>query len=523
MASNTHGNKSEREMASYLDEKKVRDLYPHLKLFIKDICEANAITYDENITVHAEYVSNTKVKQDIILEIEGKKIGISLKMGSGNSCHQEKIEDFVDFIKSKCGATDEICNLWRYFIWADGTLDGSGALDKNADGQIISRIKMQQSYEDKRIDDRRKLQNFLDANKYTLVDRALFSGRHDSDVQFIYHGTYKQGVWLSRGEILEFLTTKVAHSKRAFLAIGGLTFQPWNRSLSGTSEHKRGQLQAKYGSLAKNLKSLMKAKAENIGTAFGELDEFDLTKDMNRNKSNSMWKILLPDVDDYTNYFLVKVSSNQMSKLSGRKVKPKSDAYAIMADIPKSLLQGKEYALDENDIKDFDYTILKETGISIKMKDSRSYTYQKLTRSSFYKAFADMDDTRFWFACLLIYSDDGERYKNDKLLSDMGYTTNEFLQIVSKVIGISHDSNSSDFWDAIRKTSQEKMKAFILADDKLRANIFAGRYWFDAPYYASFFYESGKLNAIGVSDFTITTGSGRTRGNYSIEIKPTRK
>lgn len=140
MASNPHGNSNEIEIAEYLDGKKIKDLNLTMKEFIKYVCLTKGKTFNETTELKAEYVKNNKLKQDIYLTIAGEKIGISLKMGSGNSCHQEKIEDFIDFIHKSCNATKEICDLWRFFIWADGTLDGSGSLEKGSDGKILCRF-----------------------------------------------------------------------------------------------------------------------------------------------------------------------------------------------------------------------------------------------------------------------------------------------------------------------------------------------------------------------------------------------
>ena len=46
-----------------------------------------------------------------------------------------------------------------------------------------------------------------------------------------------------------------------------------------------------------------------------------------------------------------------------------------------------------------------------------------------------------------------------------------------------------------------------------------GRHWFKEPYHAMFIFEKGKLRENIISDFSITTGSGRSKGKYTIEIK----
>lgn len=522
MASNLHGNNNELEMASYLNDKKIKDLNLTMKEFIKYVCLTKGISFDENTKLKAEYEKNNKLKQDIYITIAGEKIGVSLKMGSGNSCHQEKIEDFIRFICTSCNATKEICDLWRFFIWADGTLDGSGFLKKGTDGKILCRFdttRFKRKYPDKRS----ALQQFLDANKALLIERALFIGKYNSDVDFVYHGTYKQGRWISKKEVIDFLVKQKPKSNRACFTIGSLTVQAWNVSLSGNTEHKRGEIQIKYGTMKEDFDILMKDNANSIGTFLGNLEEFDLTQSMNRNKDNTMWKTLLPDVTNYTDYYLIKVSSNQLSKLSGKKVKTKSDAYAIKAQLPKRFLLQKEYVLEESDLSDFNYDSIPDTGISIKMKNSKNYTYQKLTRNSFCKAFKDLNDVEFWLTSLLIYSADKERNKNERIIKDLGNTSETYFSKVENIMHIPIDkTDCSYFWDSVRKAAQKKIKEHINNNTELANNIFTGKHWFEPPYHANFLYEGGELKKNVVTSFSITTGSGRSRGKYTIEITPSK-
>jgi hypothetical protein len=520
MASNPHGNCNELEITNYLNNKKIKNLNLTMKEFIKYICLTKDIKFDENLTLRAEYVTNNKLKQDIYLEIAGQKLGISLKMGSGNSLHQEKIDDFVTFIKTNCDAKNDICDLWRFFIWADGTTNGKGPLTKNQNGEIICRFSTTQ-FKEKFPKKRKSLQNFLNENKAKLIERALFVGKHNSNVDFVYHGTYKQGRWISKKEAIDFLVKASPKSKRATLTIGRLTVQPWNVSLNGNNEHKRGEIQLKYGSIKNDFDAIMKNNAASIGTFFGNLEEFDLTKAMNKNKDSSMWKTLLPSIIDYSNYYLVKVSSNQFSKLSCRKVKTKSDAYVVNVELPREFLLKKEYILEESDLSEYNYDIIQNTGISIKMKKSRNYTYQKFTKNSFCKAFSGLDDVNFWLTSLLIYSSDKERYKNKNIITDLENTVESYLAKVQNIMKITiENTNDSSFWDLIRKTAQKKIKEYINSNTELAENIFTGKSWFNSPYHAIFIYENNELKKNIITPFSITTGSGRSSGKYSIEIIP---
>lgn len=520
MAGNPHGINNEIEICKYLNGKVFKDLNLTMKEFIKYICLTKEIHFDENTEIKADYVKNNKLKQDIDITINDINIGISLKMGSGNSCHQENIEEFIDFIHTHCNASDKVCDLWRFFIWADGTYDGSGPMDKGEDGKILCRFGASE-FKKRYPDERHALQRFLDSNKAKLIERALFIGKYNSNVDFIYHGTYKQGRWISKKEVIDFLIKQPPKSNSACLTIGSLTVQAWNVSLSGNTEHKRGQIQLKYGTMKEDFDTLMKDNTGSIGTFLGNLEEFDLTQAMNKNKDNPMWKTLLPNETDYSDHYLVKVSSNQLSKLSGKKVKTKSDAYAVKVQLPKTFLLQKEYVLEESDLSEYAPEFIAGTGISIKMKASKNYTFQKLTKNSFCKAFSKLDDVEFWLTSLLIYSTDSERYKNERIITDLGNTLESYFEKVQSIMGIAADSiDCSSFWDSIRKTAQNKIREHLTNDTELSENIFTGRYWFDAPYHADFIYENGKLKKNDVTVFAITTGSGRSSGKYTIEFTP---
>jgi len=521
MANNSHGNKNEIEISKYLDGKRYCELNLTMKEFIKYICKTKRILLNDNAIIYSSYEKNNKLKQDIYININDIIINVSLKMGSGNSLHQEKIEDFISFIKKELNASEKICDLWRFFIWADGTLDGTGALDKNSNGEIICRFSSK-DYKERYPEDRLILQNFIDKNKIALIERVLFKGKYEnSNVDFVYHGTYKEGRWISKQEIIDFQLKNVTKSRNTCFKLGKLTIQAWNVSLKGKTEHKRGQIQFKYGSMKEDFNKLIQGNADCIGTFIGNIEEFELSHCLNKNKKNPMWKVILPNIEDFSNYFLVKISSNQFSQLSGKKVKTKSDAYVVKANLPKDLLLSREYVIEEFDLNNYDYEIQANSGISIKLKDSKNYTYQKLTKNSFCKAFSYIPDVNFWFVSLLIYSSKDEIYKNNKIISDMEFSFQDFLSYVEKYMQIKCvDIKCSSFWESIRKKAQEKIKKEIKSNNKLAESIFLGKHWFEPPYQALFIYEKGCLRENTIVDFSITTGSGRSKGKYSIEIKP---
>lgn len=522
IGNNSHGNKNEIDFVESINGG-LCNLNLNLKEFIKYICKKESIDYNSITDISAKYESNSKLKQDCYIFIDNKKYYISLKMGSGNSVHQEKCEDFIDYIKSEFNASDEICDLWRFFLWADGTLDGTGEIVKGEDGNIKNRFTatmFKKLFPDKRI----KLQKFLAENESKLIEHFLFVGRHNSRVDYIYHGTPLHSSWISKERILEYQiqNSNIRQGSASCLSVGKMSVQSWNVSMKGTSEHKRGQIQVKYGKMNEDFESLMAKEKGNIGTFFGDSQEFNLTQLLNKNKNAKLWSKLIND-ENREKYFAIKVTNKPKSRLSGKKVFPKSDAYIIKANLNAEFLLQREHVLTEDDLKGVEYTVVPDTGISIKLKDSINYTIQKFTRDSFIKAFShyvsEVSINELLFA-LLVYSNEKEIYKNKKIATDLGIDYEVFMD--SLKLKFPDMQDDKQLLDTLRKKAQDKVIYIIKNNRSLAEAIFMGKGWFSDPYYASYLFVRGDLIKNELTDFSVTTGSGRSKGKYTIEIKPKR-
>ncbi len=64
------------------------------------------------------------------------------------------------------------------------------------------------------------------------------------------------------------------------------------------------------------------------------------------------------------------------------------------------------------------------------------------------------------------------------------------------------------------------MKESIQNNLNIYYSLFTGSSWFDEPYVAHYIYLNKKIQDNSLTDFSITTGSGRSKGKFSIEIKP---
>lgn len=517
IGSNSHGNKNEINIVEALNNKTFSTLNNNLKEFIKYIAEDRKIKLNLDTKINAKYETSTKLKQDFYVYIEEDEFAISCKMGSGNSVHQEKCSDFIKYIKEKLNANEDVCNDICLFLWADGTLDGSGPSDKDEKGDIICRFTSKE-FRNKYPEKAENIQDFLDKNKRILIDRFLFIGRHNSRVDYIYHGNEINGRWISSEEIIK-INMKADNNNT--IHVGKMSLQSWNVSKKGTSEQKRGQLQVKYSQMKNDIFELMKINTKNVNTFMGDKEEFDISNRFNKNKKSSIWKYLTEEIDDLENVFMVKISDRVLSHLSNKKVYPKADAYLIRANITQDFLLQKEYELTENDLKDINYEIIKNSGISVKIDGSNNYTIQKLTHESFLKAFSGiLDNTEFIFMGLLLYSNEKEKNKNQMIIKKLNIDEEKFKIYFNEKLDKQIDYDNINDLNEIRKFSQNYLKKQIMSNKKIYSSLFTGFDWFDEPYVAHYIYLNKVLNKNELSDFSITTGSGRSKGQFSIEIKP---
>src|SRR5699024_3932128 len=111
--SNLHGNKNEELLVKYLDGKKLSDLNTNMNSFINFIIQDKEISFSKKDTILSYLVTNNKFKQDIIIVLQGEEYNVSVKMGAGNSVHQEKIEDFINYLKYVYNISETLANEFR--------------------------------------------------------------------------------------------------------------------------------------------------------------------------------------------------------------------------------------------------------------------------------------------------------------------------------------------------------------------------------------------------------------------------
>ena len=187
-------------------------------------------------------------KTDLVIEINNKKYNISIKKGTGNSVHQEKVEDFINFLDENYKIEENLKNDIRFFIWGDGTLNGTGDI-KNR----LSASQLKKMYPEIV----QNIKKFFYIHKRDLIERFLIKGaKSESSPDFMYYGTPEKGTIIKASEALDWLSNDENEKDKSPIPIGRLTFQAWNRNINGglKSENKRGVIQLKWSSIGKDLK-----------------------------------------------------------------------------------------------------------------------------------------------------------------------------------------------------------------------------------------------------------------------------
>ncbi|MDR5659255.1 hypothetical protein RH915_07115 [Serpentinicella sp. ANB-PHB4] len=529
VGSNPHGFKNEALLAYAINKKKISQLPTNLKKFVEYICYHENIQIKENEVVFSEKVKG-QVKEDIFIKINNHRVGVSVKMGSGNSVHQEKIESFINWANSNTDITNQEKDDLRLMVWADGTTDGSAPIIKDEKGFVIGRFgvkdfisKYPLSFE--------RLNNFFIRNKKAIILRALFDGKGAGPAEYLYKGTLTSGIWISKQEYIKhFIEVDTTPSTTRPLC-GNLSYQAYNSSLKATEsgEKKRGDIQFKYGDMANDLEKY-EAKINipaNYGTREGDIEELNLSKIMNKNQNFPLWSYLKERLDfsDSTFHYLVKVDGKKYSQNAQKKVSCKSDNYVIETDseIDRNLLLQNEYQLSENLLEKIgQYRLIPGSGISVKRRNSSSYTITKMSITNFKSAFLPyLKDIDYFIAAIIFYSTERQVHLNKNIAQDLNMNENNFIKFFSENFH-AQIKNLYDYeaLSEITTISKQIIKETIEKNKTLKANIFSGKGWFVDPYYINFVFVNSSFSDDVYIPYHIDNGSGRSKGKYYITFKP---
>lgn len=239
-----NGKKLELDFVLNLNNHYYNELNLNLQKFIKFVFK----DFDYTNKIYCKKISNNQ-KADIYIKIEDKVKYISLKSGSQNSVHVEKINDFIKFLISE-GIEETIINNLLIYHYGDDSLTGEG--------------KIRYSAEECKIKYKKQILQF---NKYInnskiltkIIERFLLMGTNSSNkyVDIIYYGDIDIGLWCSSKELLNFcINHKSLYMNTPHFSI--FTYQNWcrNITLSKKSESHRNYLQIKWFSILSDINKI---------------------------------------------------------------------------------------------------------------------------------------------------------------------------------------------------------------------------------------------------------------------------
>ena len=519
---NSHGFDNQTQLINFFDHSTVKSFSDVAKRLVRDI-NPSAKDNDEVRACQINEKARIKIK---VGSVEKK---ISVFMGSGNSVHQEKVTGFIEFCEF-IGMTEREKEAFLRVYYADGTVDGKGAVEDRLDG----RADIEKEYSN----DITIAQNFLDKHKKEMIERFLIYGKDGREnnhrVDYIYYGTYRDGAYASSDTMVEYLV-EVENASKAVLSVGPLSIQMWNRNLSGKkeNEYKRDSIQVKWGKLrdhiynAYELSLISKGSGQN-GTAEGTSEEYSLIRELNmhRDLNNDKWKVILSclGLEKLDDLYAVRVTTHVQSQLSGRSVLPKSDVYIVKAKLKSDFLTENNFIIDEDmydeELKNVHIEKIKGSGISCKIRASKSFTYEKLTIDSFSKLFGDV---MIGCGMSLFVKNVEELQLNQKNLEAWGIKIEEFREYWATYIEFGDIEDillNQDICKLIKKKSEELIREKIDTNSYIKGVVFRGDSIFEEPYNAPLIFSHGQLMENVISEYSVTTGSGRHKGTYTIVIKP---
>lgn len=251
MGSNVLGFKNENNLIFSLNGKKVKDLNDNLKNFMNFLFMN--LNSNDTILVSA---GNTGQKPDMIVNVNNNIKRISIKIGNGNSVHQENIDLFMRYLSSIGISKETQLELLKYH-WADGTINGTGK--NRISGSEYKKInKNKINLINKEINQH----NFL----IQFVNRFLFQGKSSEykTADAIYYGNSELGHWASKDEILKYILSNSFVSKS--IHFGPLNYQVWNRCLNFNpkTEARRNIMQIKWSSLLQDIIYIERNRGNNV-------------------------------------------------------------------------------------------------------------------------------------------------------------------------------------------------------------------------------------------------------------------
>ena len=244
--------KLEEDFVKTLNNHYYNDLNINLQKFITFVFNY----FNHKSKIYCEKLTS-KQKADFLIKIDNTVKYVSLKSGSQNSVHSEKIETFISFLLD-VGINESIINILLLYHYGDDTLTGNGKTRYSANESKLR-------YKNKIF----KFNKFINYSTILkkIVERFLLVGAKETNkyVDVIYYGDIEIGTWCSSKELLEFcIYHKSMYINTPHFSV--LTYQNWCRNItfSKKSESHRNYIQIKWFSILSDIRKIRQINDSKI-------------------------------------------------------------------------------------------------------------------------------------------------------------------------------------------------------------------------------------------------------------------
>lgn len=216
------------------NNKKIKELNPLLREVIDDLFPK----FNDEAIIKSWRNSNSEEKADVFIKINNTIKTISIKKGSKNSMHTEKIDTFTKFLAS-LHMSKKIIKYYESFHYG---------FDKTNSNKILCAS----DYIEQNKEEIRQLNNTLSqVNVEKIVDRFILKGRNSLyQVDGIISGTPYDFLWINKKEIIEIVKESMSRISNG-VHMGCLFIQPLNRCINDNIKYRwcRDYVQIKWYSL----------------------------------------------------------------------------------------------------------------------------------------------------------------------------------------------------------------------------------------------------------------------------------
>ena len=246
---NSDGFANETEIINYINTAKYyENLNGNMKAFLSFLFRGISI---DGFSIHATKPAGM-VKPDVAITINKETRYVSVKKGSGNSVHQEKLDIFENYLRY-CGISETVITYLKEFHYGDGSTDGNGGNRISANDWL--------STNDRKVTEINRAFSTPDFLA-SFFDRVLFIGNVSPApvVDAVFHGNINNALWASRKEIITYLLNQRNTSSN--IHFSKLTYQMWNRNLNynPNTANRRHVMQIKWASMSDDLMCIKRTR-----------------------------------------------------------------------------------------------------------------------------------------------------------------------------------------------------------------------------------------------------------------------